>query len=246
MAAGEAAILKEEQKDFRYVDITLPRDELSRNLGGGIPKNSILLIEGQDGAGKSILAQRFTYSLLINNLSATYISSELNTISFIDQMESLDYDVKHYLLNEDLLFIPMFPLLGNTTLNQNFMSKLLKTEELFKNEVIIFDTLSFLMIKNKISENECFDLINVLKKFASLGKTIVFNVDPAHLNATFLTLLRSVSDIYFKLNIKDFAGMTVRQISIPRFKRPQTNYQVNIPFKVESGKGLRIEIASFD
>lgn len=246
MAAGEAAILKEEQKDFRYVDITLPRDELSRNLGGGIPKNSILLIEGQDGAGKSILVQRFTYSLLLNNMSATYISSELNTISFIDQMESIDYDVKHYLLNEDLLFIPMFPLLGNTTLSQNFMNRLLTTEELFRNDVIIFDTLSFLMIKNKISENECFDLINVLKKFASLGKTIVFNVDPDHLNATFLTLLRSVSDIYFKLNIKDFAGMTVRQISIPRFKRPQNNYQVNIPFKVESGKGLRIEIASFD
>ncbi len=244
--AGEAAIITQEERDFRYMDVALRRDELARNLGGGIPKNSILLIEGIDGAGKSILAQRMIFSFLNTGTSVTYISSELNTISFVDQMESLDYDIKRFLLNDDLLFIPMFPLLGNTKLSNDFMMKLLRTKEIFKKDVIVFDTLSFLLIKDQISEIDCFDVINVLKKFTSLGKTIIFNVDPSHLNDTFLTLLRSVSDIYFQIAIKDFAGMTVRMINIPRFKRPQGSYQVKIPFKVESGKGLTIEIASFD
>jgi len=242
----EVTLVGQEEKDLRYLDVNIKRDELQRNLGGGIPRNSIILIEGIDGAGKSILAQRMIYAFLNSGVSVSYISSELNTISFVDQMESLDYDVKQHLLDDNILFIPMFPLLGNTQLSSDFMMRLLRSREIFEKDVIVFDTLSFLLIKDHITETDCFDVINVLKKFTSMGKTIIFNVDPGHLNDTFLTLLRSVSDIYFQLAIKDFAGMTVRMITIPRFKRPQGPYSVKIPFKVESGKGLTIEIASFD
>lgn len=244
--AGEAAILKEEERDFRYLSVHIDQDELDRYLGGGIPKSSILLFEGEDGAGKSILSQRMVYSFLLNDATVTYISSELNTVAFVDQMDSLSYDIKKFLLNDRLLFVPMFPLLGRTKFSTRFMERLLSSRFVFKNEVIVFDTLSFLLIKNHISEQDCFNVIYTLKKYTSMGKTIIFNVDPTHLNDTFLTLLRSVSDIYFKLSIKDFAGMTVRLINIPRFKRPMGIHQVKIPFKVESRKGLTIEIASMD
>ena len=78
-----------------------------------------------------------------------------------------------------------------------------------------------------------------------LNKTILFCVDPDHLNDKFLTLLRSVADVYFNVEIKMFAGNIVRAINIQRFKRPGGNIINTIPFKVEPGKGLAIEIASF-
>lgn len=240
------AAAAESNKGQKYLDITLERDELSRNLGGGLPKNSLMLLEGQDGAGKSILAQRLTYSFINNGSTVTYISTELNTMTFVEQMASLDYDVNKAILNGELLFIPMFPLLGYTKLEPDFFNKLLESSELFRSEVIVFDTLSFLMIHNTMTHKEAFDIVNLLKRFTSLGKTIIFCVDDQHLNETFLTLIRSVCDIYMTVAVKSFAGQAVRIVSTHRFKRPESSFMPKIPFKIEPGQGLTIEIASFE
>ena len=126
-----------------------------------------------------------------------------------------------------------------------FYEPLFKTKKLFENQFIFFDTLSFLLIKDNISKEKCFEVIKTLKNLNNLNKTIIFCVDPEHLNEKFLTLLRSVSDVYFNVEIKMFAGNVVRVINIQRFKRPGDNIITSIPFKVEPGKGLAIEIASF-
>ncbi len=236
----------QQQKADKYIDVSVERDELSRNLGGGIPKNSLVLIEGVDGAGKSLVAQRLTYGCVQNGTSVTYVSTELNTMTFVEQMDSMDYDLKKELLGGNLLFIPMYPLLGYTRFESDFFNRLMANEEIFRSEVVIFDTLSFLLIHNTMSNTEAFNLINILKRFTSLGKTIIFCVDQTHLNETFLTLLRSVCDIYFGVEVKSFAGQVVRVINVNRFKRPEAPFINHIPFKVEPGKGLTIEIASFE
>lgn len=222
----------------------LRRDELNRSLGGGLPKKSMVLVEGKDGAGKSILGQRLSYGLLLNKTSVTYISSELNTDEFLEQMRSLDYDVTFQMLDGTLLFIPMFPTLGQTKEKEQFFEKLLATPEIFENDVIIFDTLSFLLIPDDLSHESMIKIINKIKKIVSLGKTIMFCVDPDHINQSFLTLLRSISDVYIKVEVRTFAGAPLRVIVILRFKRPGENIVSTIPFKVETGKGLALEIAS--
>jgi archaeal flagellar protein FlaH len=236
----------EQEREHRYNQIILPRDELSMNLGGGLPKNSLMLASGPDGAGKSIFAQRLCYGFLRNKTSVTYISSELDTIAFVEQMASLDYDIKYDLLNNDLLFLPMFPTMGKTKLSPEFMDRLLVTRQIFENEIIIFDTLSFLLISDHITNNKIYDLIGMLKKLTTLGKTIIFMVDPEHLNKTLYNLLKSVSDIYMNLEINTFAGNLVRVLKTIRFKRPEQNFSAQIPFRIETGKGLAIEIASLD
>lgn len=238
--------MAESEQGKKYINITLERDELAQNLGGGIPKGSLMLIEGVDGAGKSVFAQRLTFSMLENKATVTYISTELNTMSFVEQMSSLDYDVKKPLLNGQLLFLPMFPLLGYTTLESDFFDRLINSREVFRSEVIIFDTLSFLLIHNTMDYKEAFDIINKLKRFISMGKTILFFVDNQHLNQTFLTLLRSVCDIFMAVEIRSFAGQAVRVISTQRFKRPKEAFTPAIPFKIEPGRGLAVEIASFE
>ncbi|PIN70702.1 ATPase [Candidatus Woesearchaeota archaeon CG11_big_fil_rev_8_21_14_0_20_43_8] len=229
----------------KVLSLALKRDELNRNLGGGLPSNSLILMEGKEGTGKSILAQRFAYSLIQNDTKVTYISSELNTAEFVQQMASLDYDIKHHMLNEKIMFIPMFPFLGRVKLEPNFIDKLMNAERLFKNEVIIIDTFSSLLVQDNISEKKAFELIKFFKQITSLGHTIIFCVDSDHLNESLLSMLRATVDAYFKIEIKTFAGELVRVIFIQRFKRPKDIYITSIPFKVEPGKGLAIEIASF-
>jgi archaeal flagellar protein FlaH len=232
------------EQQSKYSKYGLSRDELEQNLGGGIPKNSMCLFVGEDGAGKSIMAQRFTYGFLENKTSVCYISTELNTISFAEQMDSVNYDVKAHMLNNKLLFLPMFPVMGTTKLKKDFFSQLLSTKQIFEKEVIIFDTLSFLIISDEMQQGECYDIINTLKRLATMGKTIIFFIDPTHIHQTFLTLLKSMTDIYIKLSINTFAGNIVRVVEIVRFKRPEGEFNTRIPFRVDPGQGLSIEIAS--
>jgi flagellar protein FlaH len=228
-----------------YYSIELIRDELNRYFGGGIPKNSLLLFEGIDGAGKSILCQRFIYSLLKKGKTVTYISTELNTLDFIKQMDSLSYSIKDFLLNQQLLFITMVPFLGKVDFKEDFLEKIMASAKLFENEIIVFDTLSFLLVKKNAGEEAYYKIINFFRKLNNLNKTIIFTIDPTHLDEQFLTLLRSVADMYMYINFTQFAGETVRSLEIKRFKRPMDLYMNKIPFRVEPREGLIIEIGSY-
>ncbi|MFT4250602.1 MAG: ATPase domain-containing protein [Candidatus Woesearchaeota archaeon] len=230
----------------KLLNITLRRDELGRTIGGGLPANSLILLEGPDGAGKSLLAQRVTYGLLDNNQTVSYLSTELNTQGYIEQMASLNYDIKYDLLDEKLFFISLFPFYGKGTLKtKNFLDTLLECKELFRSEVIIFDTLSFLLVDDNLSQEDAFLFLTFLKRLNSLGKTVLVAVDPKHINQHLLNLIRSSCDIILELQLREFAGQPVRVISVKRFKRAGGEVTSAIPFRVEPGKGLVIEIVSF-
>jgi flagellar protein FlaH len=228
-----------------YYSIELIRDELNRYFGGGIPKSSLILIEGIDGAGKSILCQRFMYALLKKEKTVTYISSELNTLDFIKQSESVNYAVQDFLLNNQLLFITMVPYLGKVTFSENFLEKIMASKKLFESEVIIFDTLSFLLIKKSGTEAAYYNIVNFFRKLNNLNKTVIFTIDPTHLDDKFLTLLRSVADIYMSLRLGGSGSENVRFLEIKRFKRPFDIYMSSIPFRVEPREGLIIEIGGY-
>ena len=229
----------------RLLDITLPRDELNRTIGGGLPINSLALLEGPDGAGKSLIAQRAAYGLLQNGHSVSYLSTELNTTGFIEQMASLNYDVKYDMLDEKMFFISLFPFYGSGKLKNNFLDVLLESKKLFANDVIIFDTLSFLLVDDQLNQEDAFAFLTFLKRLNSLGKTVLVCVDPEHLNQKLLSLIRTSCDIIFELQLREFAGQPVRIISVKRFKRAGGEVNSAIPFRVEPGKGLVIEIVSF-
>ena len=226
--------------------IDIPRDELGRSMGGGLPSSSLILLEGNEGAGKSAISQRLTYGLLKNDLSVAYISTELNTMGFVEQMSSLDYNITDYLLFEKVIFIPLFPFLGKRELTDQFIDRIMKSKVLFEKDLIIFDTFSFLLIHSNVSQEKLFEFIKFLKKINSLGKTVIFCVDKDHgVDPKFSTLMKSISDIYWSVEAKVFAGQLVRVINIHRFKRAGDTIGSAIPFKIEPGRGLAIEIASF-
>ncbi len=228
-----------------YHSIELIRDELNRYFGGGIPKNSMILFEGVDGAGKSVLCQRFSYAMLKKNATITYISTELNTLDFIRQMNSINYSVQDFMLNNQLLFITMVPYLGKVKYEDNFLDKIINSKKLFESDIVIFDTLSFLLVKKNSSDEDFHKIINFFKKLNNLNKTVIFTIDPTHLDDKFLTLLRSVADLYINIDISIATGESVRIMNIKRFKRPFDVYVSKIPFRVEPREGLIIEIGSY-
>lgn len=224
--------------------IDLDKDELGRNLGGGVPNNSLIVMQGQDGSGKSIISQRIAYGLLRNGHSVSYVSTELDLPSFALQMRSVGYRVDEDILNDDLLFVPMFPFIGNSELQGDFLSRLLKTKEIFEKDVIILDTLSFFILNDEINDKNIFKIIQFFKRLVNQDKTVIIALDPTNINKRFLTILTSVSDGILNVSLKEFLGNLIRVVEVLRYRRSAEMPVTRIPFRVEPGIGIAIEVAS--
>lgn len=230
--------------DYRkYLEITLDTDELHRRVGSKIPAGSLLLIEGEDGAGKSIISQRLLYGFLVNGHTVTYISSELTTKDFLNQMRSINYNVSKYLQTKRLLFIPLFPTIGRVVPREDFLERLMNAKHLFENEAIIIDTLNSLIVE-RFSKKDIFALVSFIKKIISMDKLVVITVDPTLFDANALNILRSVSDIHFKLNLKLIEGNIKRSITVTRFRGGVKQVSQAIGFRVEPRIGFVMEISA--
>lgn len=232
-------------KEEPTISVAISRDELDRSLGGGIPTNSTILFQGANGTGKSIVSQRLLYGLLKSNKKVTYISSELNTQGFIEQMASLDYDIKYNILDETLLFIPVFPYYGTTELGSDMLKRLMSSKKIFSTDIIIIDTLSNIFTEG-VSATEKLLFIRFIKKLNSLGKVVIVNMDDGQTDGKMAAYISDIADVIIEFKLKEFAGSIIRVMNIIRYKRSKSEVLSAIPFRVEPGKGLTIEIASFD
>ncbi len=224
-------------------NIKIDRDTLHERLNGGIPKGSVSLVEGEDGSGKSILSQRLLYGFLMNGYTVTYISTELTTKGFLDQMRSLNYDVLNFMISRQLLFIPVYPLIGMPRTREDFIERLMSAKELFKNDVIIIDTFSGIA-SNQTGEQSILDAIYFFKKLASTNKAIILTVDPEHMNSELLKHLRTTVEIYIRLVSELTEGEMTKRMVVMRFSYA-TDFVGNVTgFRVEPQVGLVVDITT--
>ncbi len=221
--------------------IKIDRDTLHERLSGGLPKGCVTLIEGSDGSGKSVLSQRFAYGLLMNGYSVTYISTELTTKGFLDQMRSLNYEVLNFLISRQLLFIPVYPLIGRPLPRVDFLDRLMSARELFNSDVIIIDTFSGLAEK-EVSVSKVLEAIYFFKKLAGANKTIVLTADPSHLSDEVMKHIRSTADVYILLKTSYVEGEVSRAMIIKRYSFA-TEFVGNVTgFRVEPQVGIIVDI----
>lgn len=230
--------------DKNFLNISLERDELGRNIGGYIPRGAIALVEGDPGSGKSILSQRLAFGMVKNGHSVSYISTELNLMGFIKQMNSLGYGISSDIINEKLVFISLLPQIGDSGIKKNIIFDLLTSKHIFEQECVIVDLVSDFMVEDNLTKEDCFKLTKLLKQISSTGKTLILCADPNQVSAKFLEILRGQSDLYFLNESKMVLGNLLNIINIKRFKMPAGEVTRGIPFKVIPGSGLSVEIAS--
>jgi flagellar protein FlaH len=96
---------KPEKKDIGL--ISTGNDELDKKIGGGIPPNSLSLIEGQPDSGKSVLSQQMVWGSLKNGYKVAIFTTENSVKSLITQMESLNLDITNHLLLSRLQIFPV-------------------------------------------------------------------------------------------------------------------------------------------
>lgn len=235
-------------------------DRLNKELGGGIPRGSIVLIEGDYGAGKSALSQRLTYGLCETGASVTYLSTELTVGGFIDQMHSLSYDMVEHLLDENLLFIHADFDTGNTFSNsdeegerRDLLTRLMDAEVMWDADTIVIDTFDAILRNDSkfealIRQNEerqaALEIISFFRDVISLGKVIVLTVDPSTVDDEAIGPFRAIADVFLQLEMIEVGNDVRRQISVKRFAGMGEQVGDTVGYSVRSGTGIVIESRS--
>lgn len=91
--------------EMRIDKLTTGVEKLDLSLGGGIPKNHLILLTGTAGTMKSTLAFQFAYSNVCEGKRAIYITLEQNATSIITQVMSMNFDLKKIRINSNNLDI---------------------------------------------------------------------------------------------------------------------------------------------
>jgi len=235
-------------------------DRLEKELGGGIPKGSIVLIEGDYGAGKSVLSQRFTYGFIQEDVTTTLVSTELGVRGFLDQMHSLTYDVVKPLLDEELLFIPAeidasgaLTGSGSDDERKQFLRRMMEAETMWEGDVIIIDTFDAILRNDPkfealVRQNEerqaALEIISFFRDLTTKGKTIVLTVDPSTVDEEAIGPFRSIADVYLELEMVEVGNDVRRNVFVKRFAGMGQQVGDRVGFSVRSGIGIVIESRS--
>lgn len=231
----------EEKSDI--MSLRLDRDELHRWMGGGVPRSSLVLVEGGMGTGKSILSQRFAFGFLSNGCTCSYLSTEMALKDFLRQMMTLNYDVTSHLLGGSLFYGSSYLSLAQGQRQRDPLGAILKSQSILERDVIIIDSFDPLIFGAGRTPEMVLQLTTALKKLGSTGKVLVITADPERSDPGLMDGLRTVADLEIQLEARQMASSLKRRMTIVRFLKPGSRFTNMIGFRVEPSIGFVIEIS---
>lgn len=229
----------------------MDRDDLCDRFGGGLPRGSLVAVEGAAGTGKSIFSQRLAAGLLQNEHSVTYVSTELTTAGFLSQMKSLEFDVEENILRERLIFVPVYPTLAPRAPQHELLQRLVQGRSMYRQDVVVVDTLSKFLSDHGLAYGrgrhaleQVEAVLYHFKRLNGLGKTIIVNLETDQVPEEALMFFRNSADVLLSLKFEIVGNSAARRIIVNRMSRARGRVGDVIGFRVEHKIGIVIEIRS--
>ena len=224
--------------------------ELDNAFGGGIPIPSLVLVEGNNDSGKTVIAQQFLYGAVFGDLDATVLTTENTTRSFLSQMKLLHLDVDRPFMEGRLRVVPIH--VKNIVWTEYRLSKLLSTLTGFvqqnRSKFFLIDSLTYMFAEASLDDILTF--FSRLKKLTEPDspdvtgeKTVIgtlhsnFHGDESE---QVLVRIRALCDAHIKLSKDVASGQIVRRIEVAKLKGSQLMTNKVNSFEIHPAFGVRI------
>jgi flagellar protein FlaH len=210
-------------------------DELDGKMGGGIPVGSLTLIEGNSGAGKSVLAQQIVWGSLQDGFTSTLFTSEDTVKSLVRQMRSLDLDILDFLLLGKCRVYPM----ELSSLGRQALSALLEamgTES--GHDMLIVDSLTSAIAHSSIEE--VLGYFERCKQICTRGTTIIVVLHAHAVDGELLVRIRSMCDAHLQLRVEKDGQSLVKILEVAKVRGALSKTGNVVSFEVEPGWGMRV------
>ncbi|AFH42916.1 ATPase [Fervidicoccus fontis] len=222
--------------------VSTGNDELDVRLQGGLPYPSLILIEGEQGTSKTVLAQQFVYGALRDGLRGIVLETEMPSVDFLRKMKLLKMDIVDYVIKGKVRLHSI--LSKNLEINDVVLSNALTVFEKYINskldnfDFLAIDSLSMLVKFAKYSE--VLEFFSNLKKISTSGKLIFATMHSSILSEDILTKLRAFCDGYIKLGISNIGGRSVKVMNIVKLRGAPTSFDSVISFDVDPAFGIKL------
>ena len=213
--------------------------EIDKKLGGGIPVGSLVFIEGESDAGKSVLCQQIMWGSLNSHFRVLLYTAENTVRSLVTQMDSLGMDILDHLLMG--WFKIYYMKLARLKLNaaQNGFQVILETMEWHEDyDLVIVDSLT--PIISPTNAEEALVYFERCKALCDRGKTIINVTHTYAFSHDFLIRVRSMCDAHFRLLIEKVGDKLVKTLEVSKISGAVQNTGNILTFDVEPGVGLKI------
>ena len=215
--------------------ITTGNAEFDRKMGGGIPIGSLTLIEGQSGAGKSVLTQQLIWGSLNDGQDAAVLTTENTVKSLISQMQSLNLDVLDYLLLNKLGVYPVQVAEmkeGGLKVMSDAMLEVKHYGALY------MDSLTSLIAYSP--EQDVLKFFEDCKRLSGSDTTIFIVVHSHALTESLLIRIRSLCDALLRLRIEEVGDRLIKTMEVAKVRGANKKTGNIVSFDIEPGWGLRI------
>lgn len=221
------------------------RDRVNHAIGSGLPEGSLVLLEGETGAGKSVMVSRFVYGLCEEATAVTAVSTEGAVSRYVDQMHSLSYDIVEHLLADRLRYFH-----APVDSDRPLLPPLFEAGGLWANDVLAVDGFGRLCRNDPTfgatlgsgEEDRAMErVVSRLDQPLAAGRLAILTVDPATLTERALRPLRGAADVYLELHSETIGQEIRKKALVRRFAGMARPVDDTIGFSVQQGRGIVIE-----
>lgn len=221
--------------------------DIAEALGGGIRDDSLVLIEGEAKTGKSVLCQHIAYGVLQSKGSlVAYYSTEYNSETLVNQMQSMSLDTRHDLVTDRFRIYKMgAPNVLRDAIKslQIILDHIVELPERFK--LIIVDSPSPLM--TRVSPVVKMDFLQACKELCEQGRTITLALDTHVFESKSLMRAYAMSDYYLRLRSHDVVLDTgqidtrvIKALEVTKLAGAERWEQEGIKFEIKPKVGIQL------
>jgi archaeal flagellar protein FlaH len=218
-------------------NISTGNEELDKKIGGGIPSNSLTLIEGQPDSGKSVLTQQIIWGSLKNKYRVAAFSTENTTKSLITQMQSLNLDVLDYLLLNRLQIFPVDAKKTTRSLNEGLFPLIYSCARKGI-DLVVVDSITYYATHVSLT-----DLISFFEDCKSLnrkGLSIICSVHSYAFEENTMVRIGAMCDAHLKLRIETMGAKLIKILEVAKVRGAVMKTGNIVSFDVEPNWGIRI------
>ncbi len=222
--------------------VSTGNEELDTRLGGGLPFPSLIVIEGDNGTGKTVLCTQFAYGLLGNGRRVLYITTENSVRGLLEQSRNISLDLTDYFLKGLLSIVPahMENIRWNKTLVRLVVDAVVNFIKYKSSrfEVFIIDSLSILA--SYLNKEILHRLLSELKSIVKKGKMIIITLHSSIIREDVMKEFAATADVYFKLSLAEVGGRSVKAMSIIKIRGAPSIAETLIAFDIDPAFGIKI------
>jgi flagellar protein FlaH len=225
--------------DSKRRTISTGSAEIDKKMGGGIPEGSLILIEGQSNAGKSVVTQQLTHGALNGGFRVAMYTTENTPRSLFRQMTSLSLDVTDFFLLGAFNVYPVPAAMSEEAATSAFDKMLRHLARLHGQfDVVFIDSLTSFV--SQVPESATLRFLTSVKEFCDQNMTVFFTLHSHAFEEAMFMRMRSLCDAHLKLRVEEMRDQLLKVLEVAKVRGAEKSTGNIVSFDVEPGLGMRI------